>query len=167
MCVHGGEKVGHWNGGVRRAGRATMPGGLSRLLIRRRHRGWYALIVSGLRRDRAGHGVSGDGLLPRAGEGGCGDKAEEDGGGRQAGHGVCLIPGFDGAVLSREWKDALWAGVGGDCPFADTDLQHSAVAFQPLRAVPARIGHRAADPAESRTGRIKSIGPSTTARAAG
>jgi hypothetical protein len=20
----------------------------------------------------------------------------------------CLIPGFDGAVFSREWKDALW-----------------------------------------------------------
>jgi hypothetical protein len=22
---------------------------------------------------------------------------------------ICLIPGFDGAVFSREWKDALWA----------------------------------------------------------
>jgi hypothetical protein len=21
----------------------------------------------------------------------------------------CLVPGFDGAVFSREWKEALWA----------------------------------------------------------
>jgi hypothetical protein len=21
----------------------------------------------------------------------------------------CLIPGFDGAILSKEWKEALWA----------------------------------------------------------
>ncbi len=23
----------------------------------------------------------------------------------------CLIPGFDGATLSAQWKDALWGGV--------------------------------------------------------
>jgi transposase len=23
-------------------------------------------------------------------------------------YGPCLIPGFDGVILSKEWKDALW-----------------------------------------------------------
>ncbi|AWN44743.1 universal stress protein [Methylobacterium durans] len=28
----------------------------------------------------------------------------------------CLIPGFDGAVFSREWKDALWARFSTGAP---------------------------------------------------
>jgi hypothetical protein len=30
--------------------------------------------------------------------------------------GRCLIPGFDGAVFSREWKEALWAKFTMEAP---------------------------------------------------
>ncbi|CAI9122289.1 hypothetical protein, partial [Brytella acorum] len=29
---------------------------------------------------------------------------------------VCLVPGFDGALFSREWKEALWARFTTEAP---------------------------------------------------
>lgn len=34
---------------------------------------------------------------------------------------MCLIPGFDGAVFSREWKEALWARFRSDLVGIDAE----------------------------------------------
>ena len=34
----------------------------------------------------------------------------------------CLIPGFDGALLSGEWKGALWGKFYTACPYGEGAL---------------------------------------------
>ncbi len=45
---------------------------------------------------------------------------------------TCLIPGFDGALFSSEWKDALWARFCTGAPL------RSHVDLQALRICPSR-----------------------------
>ena len=42
-------------------------------------------------------------------------------------HGKCLIPRFDGAILSQEWKEALWARFAMEAPRPRTpsELQYN------------------------------------------
>ena len=47
---------------------------------------------------------AGAALGDSSGDGGSRDQTQGLGG-----DSACLIPGFDGAVFSREWKEALWA----------------------------------------------------------
>ncbi|MGC1862624.1 MAG: hypothetical protein WA733_16295, partial [Methylocystis sp.] len=51
----------------------------------------------------------------------------------------CLVPWFDGAILSSEWKDALWArfstGAPDDVPWNNNNAEHAVKAFALLRRV--------------------------------